>query len=1116
MHRNRVLALAGALVLGGGITTYLATRNSEPIATPDTVAVESGSAAVIAVIDNDRDPDGDRLTVTGVSEPRRGTVRISPDARTVEYRPEPSYFGEDTFHYTIEDGRGGRATARVAVSIRLQPPEFLRRRGSASLSEMLQQPPTSIFGSSINVFAFEDESGVAEISIAGHADSRTCSAASGIVANTLLDKGAAGREFLLAGAGRLARSTPVDPAAADHPDVRAWQSLADARRLFAINRLPVPVQILQRLAEAERNPVVRAYRESQVASDMMRDSLKLLSDLSAESGLVRVHRLPASIPGQVRSRISEAVTASVPTVLRFDDLLPATTGQGEQAEALVFVPLIDSRSGADVVLDIAVGEFSADGFAQAVQEQRDAVEVAMVGNARARIRLATERLSDTRRTLARCRAMSQAELGREIVLDWTCTPDGCFRSSTPVRTTWREYCSTRLPRNEAGYSQWVDDAEALLKRIEAQRSTSGGVVDRITHAAVVDSMLRNWALPVRGQQAAFDHWRTQRRGRAWEAVTNALDTLGIDRRILSGENVVLPVTVEGNRLRITPMLAVDLRRSVLVVDSRLGGIAILDAWGEREVVPVNDSASPGPPPTRDASQLLASLQALPSINLTAIVGAWSSELPAHPDDTASRESRGAALLEARRWEEIGSFVDTFEPQNIQHWRERGVGFVNVLLGMPEVTLETLLRGALKLAEGISSFEQNAADPWALLRQPERIRPTASPPDSPLRQALGDAEPRRVLALLLQRARRDDPELLRVALDQGRLPEPPSPREARMREAIGARHSVLDFDVGFAREARRALVRRADVLEALELVYLGASLERVSRQLSSAVSSDGTNEFEGGQLERLSERLRERVAMPLTEHAIFRAELAGELRAIANRLLAQARSARDSLPIRFGAQRELLVARIAYEEGQYSSALGRALPETLPVSLYHPALRWDFIGSEVGAFGALRARSDGASLIIAAQKEQGWRDVLRLHLPPGPDRDALAAEIAAVSPAANSDELIAERILTIELPIRPTLAETFVAVRDPAVRLAMLKTLAYGCGIPAPTLVPLPGSCRERMQPRAGVTEGVRDGAERFRVTELEELARRAALRFASADPGAAAGPRGDTQNGRRL
>jgi outer membrane protein OmpA-like peptidoglycan-associated protein len=90
--------------------------NREPVARNDTATVEADATArPIDVLANDTDPDGDPIAITAVGTPAHGTATIS--GRQVLYAPTPGYLGADTFTYTIDDGKGGRSTASVAVSV---------------------------------------------------------------------------------------------------------------------------------------------------------------------------------------------------------------------------------------------------------------------------------------------------------------------------------------------------------------------------------------------------------------------------------------------------------------------------------------------------------------------------------------------------------------------------------------------------------------------------------------------------------------------------------------------------------------------------------------------------------------------------------------------------------------------------------------------------------------------------------------------------------------------------------------------------------------------------------------------------------------------------------------
>ena len=97
-------------------------ENQPPIAENDAFTIIEGTSAVpFLVLGNDFDPDGDPISVTGVSSPDNGIATISDNQ--ILYEPETGFEGTDTFTYTISDGNGGldTATVEVAVTVTLTP-----------------------------------------------------------------------------------------------------------------------------------------------------------------------------------------------------------------------------------------------------------------------------------------------------------------------------------------------------------------------------------------------------------------------------------------------------------------------------------------------------------------------------------------------------------------------------------------------------------------------------------------------------------------------------------------------------------------------------------------------------------------------------------------------------------------------------------------------------------------------------------------------------------------------------------------------------------------------------------------------------------------------------------
>jgi chitinase len=95
---------------GGGI------QNRPPVAVNDSTVAYPAQPTRIAVLVNDSDPDGDVLSVSSITTPANGSATLNSDG-TVTYTARAGYVGSDTFSYTISDGRGGTASASVALTV---------------------------------------------------------------------------------------------------------------------------------------------------------------------------------------------------------------------------------------------------------------------------------------------------------------------------------------------------------------------------------------------------------------------------------------------------------------------------------------------------------------------------------------------------------------------------------------------------------------------------------------------------------------------------------------------------------------------------------------------------------------------------------------------------------------------------------------------------------------------------------------------------------------------------------------------------------------------------------------------------------------------------------------
>lgn len=106
------------------VTVTLDVINSMPTCRPDTATTGVGSAVTVSVLGNDTDVDQDTLTLTGVSSPPRGQASII--GSSVRYTPDPGFFGDDSFTYSVSDGHGGKGTGTVVVHVvDTVPPVFV-------------------------------------------------------------------------------------------------------------------------------------------------------------------------------------------------------------------------------------------------------------------------------------------------------------------------------------------------------------------------------------------------------------------------------------------------------------------------------------------------------------------------------------------------------------------------------------------------------------------------------------------------------------------------------------------------------------------------------------------------------------------------------------------------------------------------------------------------------------------------------------------------------------------------------------------------------------------------------------------------------------------------------
>jgi hypothetical protein len=98
------------------VTLVVAEVSQSPIAFDDQVTTEAGQPVTIDVLANDTLPAGQQVAIVAVTLPYRGKLAFNPD-KTITYTPNPGFVGIDDFTYTISNGKGGTAKAKVTIEV---------------------------------------------------------------------------------------------------------------------------------------------------------------------------------------------------------------------------------------------------------------------------------------------------------------------------------------------------------------------------------------------------------------------------------------------------------------------------------------------------------------------------------------------------------------------------------------------------------------------------------------------------------------------------------------------------------------------------------------------------------------------------------------------------------------------------------------------------------------------------------------------------------------------------------------------------------------------------------------------------------------------------------------
>lgn len=133
----------------GRVTIDVRRNNRSPVALPDSATTFANTPVAIPVLANDSDLDGDPLRVEQVTVPAHGTLSIAAD-QSIVYTPAVGFTGTDTFSYTVGDGRDGRASSDVTVTVQPDPAATTYTNGYQFRRRIVV--PSTVVGSNLTNF----------------------------------------------------------------------------------------------------------------------------------------------------------------------------------------------------------------------------------------------------------------------------------------------------------------------------------------------------------------------------------------------------------------------------------------------------------------------------------------------------------------------------------------------------------------------------------------------------------------------------------------------------------------------------------------------------------------------------------------------------------------------------------------------------------------------------------------------------------------------------------------------------------------------------------------------------------------------------------------------------
>lgn len=102
------------------IHIHIISKNEVPFAKGDNFSTTEGAAITVRaeeILKNDYDSNGDSLVILSYGSPKHGTVLQNEDGGFT-YLPPDDFDGEDVFDYTVSDGKGGKHSNIITITVK--------------------------------------------------------------------------------------------------------------------------------------------------------------------------------------------------------------------------------------------------------------------------------------------------------------------------------------------------------------------------------------------------------------------------------------------------------------------------------------------------------------------------------------------------------------------------------------------------------------------------------------------------------------------------------------------------------------------------------------------------------------------------------------------------------------------------------------------------------------------------------------------------------------------------------------------------------------------------------------------------------------------------------------